>query len=116
MSHRSDLQSTAETSSPAGGLETSTPPKDRGPAAFGIVALVACCGVKVLLLAGFALSAGSAGVLVGSVALGLVGVAGAVTVIVFGRRRRQRCESACDAPEAPGAAGLASSQERVPTH
>lgn len=94
MSHRGDLQSTAATSS--GGLEAPTPAEDRGPATFGVVALVACCGVKVLLLAGLGLSAGSAGVLVGSVALAVLGVAAAVTLIAFGRRRRQRCQSACD--------------------
>lgn len=96
MSHSKDLESAA----PMGAHEAQGPPQDRAPAAFGLVVLLACCGVKVVLLVGLALSAGSVGVAGRNLDLAVLGVAAAIALTVFALRRRRRCEQACDLPRA----------------
>jgi hypothetical protein len=90
-----------------------TPPHDacarRGGAAvsadqrsglgLGGLAILACCGLKVLVLAGVSLSLGSVGVVVRNVAIAVAGLAVAAAVVAYAIRRRRRCDDACAAPD-----------------
>jgi hypothetical protein len=64
----------------------------------GGLAILACCGLKVLVLAGVALSLGSLGVVVRNVAIAVAGLAVAAAVVAYAIRRRRRCDDACAAP------------------
>jgi hypothetical protein len=64
----------------------------------GGLAVLACCGLKVLVLAGVALSLGSVGVVVRNVAIAVAGLAVAAAVVAYAIRRR-RCDDACAAPD-----------------
>lgn len=111
MNHLRDLESEAP-------MRAHSPPgrrDDRTPVALGVVALLACCGVKVLLVVAVALSAGSVGVAGRNLVLGVVGAAAAISLTVFALRRRRRCEQACDVPPSTRAAALPQQQEQVNT-
>lgn len=68
------------------------------------LAIVACCGVKVLVLAAVAVSAGSLGVIVRNVAITVAALAVLVTLVAYAVWRRQ-CAYARGLPAAgqPGA-------------
>jgi hypothetical protein len=63
--------------------------------------ILACCGVKLLLVG--ALFA-PAGLLSGDVLLGIAGLAVAVLLVTLAVRSRRRCDGSCHAPAA-GASG-----------
>ncbi len=63
--------------------------------------LLACCGVKLLVVG--ALFA-PAGLLSGSVLLGIAGLAVAVLLVTLAVRSRRRCDGSCHAPTV-GASG-----------
>ncbi len=63
----------------------------------GGLAILACCGLKALVLAGVALSLGSVGVVVRNVAIAVAGLAVAAAVVAYAIRRR-RCDDACAIP------------------
>lgn len=65
--------------------------KQPGP----LVAILACCGVKLLLVA--ALLA-PAGFLTSSLALGLAGLVAAAIIVAFAVRRRRTCSGDCHVP------------------
>jgi galactitol-specific phosphotransferase system IIC component len=65
--------------------------------------LLACCGVKLLLVG--ALFA-PAGLLSGNVLLGIAGLAVAVLLVALAVRSRRRCDGSCHAPTV-GAGGSA---------
>lgn len=60
------------------------------------LAVLACCGAKVLVVGGLALSVGSVGVVARNVALGVAGLAVAAALVASGLRRRRRCEDVCE--------------------
>lgn len=70
------------------------------PLALAGLAILACCGVKMLVLGTLALSVASVGVAVRTAAIALVGLALAAALVVFIGRRR-RCPDACAALGAP---------------
>jgi hypothetical protein len=65
----------------------------------GGLAILACCGLKVFVLAGVALSLGSVGVVVRNVAIAVAGLAVAAAVVAYAICRRRRCDDACAAPD-----------------
>ncbi len=70
---------------------------ERSGLGLGGLAILACCGLKVLVLAGVALSVGSVGVVVRNVAIAVVGLAVAAAVVAYTVRRR-RCDEGCAIP------------------
>jgi membrane-bound ClpP family serine protease len=70
-----------------------------------LAAILACCGVKLLLLGAVLVPAGF---LTSNVIIGLAGVAVAALLLAFAVRSRRRCRGACHVPHSADTAGSAS--------
>lgn len=85
----------SETTQKARDDTTAMSKEQRSPLGLGVLAILACCGLRVIVLAALALSVGSVGVVVRNTAIALAGLAVAVALVVYIIRRRGRCDAGC---------------------
>lgn len=84
----------SETTQKARDDATAMSKEQRSPLGLGVLAILACCGLKVIVLAALALPVGSVGVVVRNIPIALAGLAVAVALVVYIIRRPRRCDAA----------------------